>query len=493
MNDSIAAIVAAARDAQPAWEAAGLRARLRVIDGVRRAIGSDPDAWAETITAADGERTRAVSLATEVGPVADACRWLGRRAAGVLAPRRSGGLLAALVGGVSIGVRRKPHGVVLVVGASNYPLLLLAIPALQALAAGNAVLLKPPPGGEAAAERLHEALERAGLDAGLCAVLGNDAAAAQQAIAAGVDHIVATGSSTTGRAVAAAAAQRLTPCTLECSGSDAVVVLAGADTRRVIDCVAWGLLLNGGATCIAPRRLIVVDELYDDVTEGVIERLLDVPPVHVPAAVAEGVRRVVGAELDAGSTVYVPARFTRADLDRLCDERELGPIVLAPRSAPSAVSQADTFAPVLSLEVAADVDHAVELANDSPYALGASVFGRWRDARGVANRLRAGCVTVNDLIAPTADPRVPFGGAAESGYGVTRGAEGLLAMTRPQATVRRRGRWLPHLDAPRPTLDDLVAGMIQMKHARGFTARCGGLRRLIAAAKRQPNQTNNET
>ena len=126
----------------------------------------------------------------------------------------------------------------------------------------------------------------------------------------------------------------------------------------------------------------------------------------------------------------------------------------------------------------------IALANDSPFALGASVFGPATEACRVAQRLRAGCVTINDLIAPTADARVPFGGAGESGYGVTRGREGLLAMTRPHAIVRRHGAWLPHLDAPTDALDDLLAGMIQSQHAAGLAARWRGFLRLAGAARK---------
>jgi len=93
---------------------------------------------------------------------------------------------------------------------------------------------------------------------------------------------------------------------------------------------------------------------------------------------------------------------------------------------------------VASLVTVPDMDAAVRAANSCRFALGASVFGPPAVARSVGRRLRAGCVVVNDLIVPTADPRLPFGGAGASGFGATRGAEGLLEMTRAQAVVSRR-------------------------------------------------------
>ena len=469
--------VAAAREAQHAWSSRTVAERLVPIRAVRHAIARDPAEWAEAIQT-PYDRTRSESLAAECLPTADACRWLQRRAARVLRPRRSGGWLQ----GVSLRVERKALGVVLVIGAANYPLFLLAVPALQALAAGNAAVLKPPPGAGALAEKLHGALVDGGLDPRLAPVLDDTADAAQGAIAAGVDHVVATGSSATGRAVARAAADRLIPCTLECSGSDAVVVLPGANPGRVASCVAWGLTLNAGATCIGPRRLIAVAD--DRVADRVLGRLGPEHTWAVPEGVAETVRRVVGAELDAGARIESPEGFNRAALEAACDARRLPAVVLTSNHAREGVSEHDLFAPVLTLDVVHDEAEAVRLANDSPFALGASVFGPRRDAERVAARLRAGCVTVNDLIAPTAAADLPFGGTGQSGYGVTRGTEGLLAMTRPQAIATRRGVWLPHLQPPSPTLDELVAGLIQSQHADGLAARLRGVRRLMATSVR---------
>jgi acyl-CoA reductase-like NAD-dependent aldehyde dehydrogenase len=482
VNHPVEALVEAAQHAQPVWAATPLARRLGVVRKLRQAIGQSPRAWAGAIGPLSG-RSTADSLGAEVGPVADACRFVCRVAPHVLRPRTAReGLLGGMFSGVRTVVERKPLGVVLVIGASNYPLFLLAIPAVQALAAGNAVLLKPPVGGEACAALLRDTLIDADLDPSLCAVLESDPATAQRAIAAGVDHVIATGSSATGRAVARTAAERLTPCTLECSGSDAVIVLAGADAKRASECISWGMQLNAGATCIAPRRMIVDASLADTLLDRLTGRLAALPASAVGPGVAERVRQVMGEELDAGGALLSPMGFDRAALTEACEARRLPPLLLSPGLTPSAVSRADLFAPVLTFEVIDGEDEAVTLANDSPFALGASVFGPPRDARRVARRLRAGCVTVNDLIAPTADPRVPFGGAGESGYGVTRGAEGLLAMTRAQAIVRRVGRWLPHLDEPRPLLDDLLTGMIQMNHAPGVSAKLTGLRRLVAAA-----------
>ena len=124
------------------------------------------------------------------------------------------------------------------------------------------------------------------------------------------------------------------------------------------------------------------------------------------------------------------------------------------------------------------------MANSCPYALGASVFGDGGEAQSVAARLDVGVVTINDLIVPTADPRLPFGGRGESGFGVTRGAEGLLEMTRPKVISKRRGKWLPHLDAPTEADDDILSGLLDFSYSSGFRSRLRGLRKLISSARR---------
>lgn len=482
------AAIAAAREAQQAWAAQSSLRRIALLQAIRRSIGADPKDWAASCAAA--HRSESEALAAEVGPLADAVGWLAKHGERTLATRRvEGGWLDWFKpGAIDLRVERKPLGVVLVIGAGNYPLFLLAVPALQALAAGNAVLLKPPPGGEASAHLLRDALVRAGVDPRLCPVLDESAEAAESAIDAGVDHVVLTGSAETGRAVARRAAEKLTPCTLECSGSDAVIVLPGADIERVADCVAWGLVFNAGATCIGPRRLIYVGYSGESVFDPITERLSSSSAWPVSAATAERVRDAIGAELDSGAVIHHPAGWTHEDLAAACDAQRLPAFVFMPAHSPTTIGDADLFAPVLAIQIAKTVEQAISWANASPYALGASVFGPPAEAEAVARRLRAGCVTVNDVIAPTADPRVPFGGAGESGYGVTRGREGLLAMTRPQAIARRRGSWLPHLDPETPAMPELLARMIQTRHATGLAERWRAMRRFLSAANEHQKQ-----
>ncbi|HSG39392.1 MAG TPA: aldehyde dehydrogenase family protein, partial [Thermoanaerobaculia bacterium] len=386
-----------ARMAQAKWAARPLRERLRVIRALRHRI---PAAARDLARAAGADRPEAEVLSAEIVPLADACRFLEREAPRLLATRRLGADGRPVwLAGVEAEVRREPLGLVLVIAPSNYPLFLPGVQAAQALTAGNAVLWKPGRGGLAAARAFAGLAREAGLPAGLLMVLPEDPQAAREAIAAGMDKVLLTGSAATGREVLAELARHLTPATMELSGCDALFVLPGADLDRAARAVLFGLTLNGGDTCIAPRRIFVP---------------------HALAPALEKNLRLLGVDLPASGVSLVPVA---------------GP------------------------------EEALAAAATSPYALGASIFGPEEAAFAFAGRVRAGSVVVNDVIVPTADPRLPFGGRGESGFGVTRGAEGLLEMTVLKTVSVRRGKRLPHLDPPHRQDAELFHAYLTLAHA----------------------------
>jgi len=400
---------------QARWALIPLRERLSIVHELRHLIAENADALA-TAAAAVSDRPLAEKLASEVLPLADACRWLERNAARVLVPRRCGSRGRPFwMTGVSFEVQRQPFGNVLVIGPGNYPLFLAAVHTLHALIAGNAVLLKPAPGTRAVALAFARLAIEAGLDPALLTILPETVEAARDAIISGVDMVIFTGSSENGREVLALLAETNTPSIMELSGEDAVIVLADADLDLVTRALRFGRRLNDGKTCIAPRRLIV--------DESVAEILL--------------------TRLDA-------AGIPRLMIERVCGEKA-----------------------------------ALLCANDSDFALGASIFSRdLVKACSLAAQIKTGFVLINDLITPTADPRMPFGGVRASGFGITRGDEGLLEMTHPHVVAIRRGRLHPHLDQPAPDDAHLFTAYIRAAHGRSRLAAIPALlRALIVKSK----------
>ncbi len=441
---ALATVLARGRAAQAGWARVAVAERLAVVRRARLLMAREAEALAGTVA-----RAVADTLVAEVLPLLEAARWLEGHAAGLLAAQAAPGRRPLWLWGVRSRVERAPLGVVLVLAPGNYPLFLAGTQALQALVAGNAVAWKPAPGGEAAALAVADALRRAGLPEELLAVLGVQDGPA--AVAAGFDRVVLTGSAETGRRVMAAAAETLTPVTMELSGSDAVFVLPGADVSLVARCLAYGLRLNAGATCIAPRRVFVGADGAVALERALVALLPGVPDAAVPPGVAARLEALVLEAQAAGARVV-------GALPR--------PMVVSGARGAMRLLREDVFAPWLALVAVADMEAALAEEALCPFALGASVFGPAAAARVFAGRVRGGAVCINDLIVPTADPRVPFGGGGHSGFGRTRGAEGLLEMTAARAVMERAGRFRPHLAAPKPADAGRFLQMVRVLHWR---------------------------
>jgi acyl-CoA reductase-like NAD-dependent aldehyde dehydrogenase len=405
-REKIAVACARAREAQKFWAAESVASRLGVIRDLRHLFASSAEALARA-AAAVNDRPVAEKLVSEVLPLADACRWLEREADRVLRPRHGGIRGRPLwLTGASFDVQRQALGLVLVIGPANYPLFLPAVHALQALAAGNAVLIKPAPGTARVMEIILRLARVAGLDPTLLTVLPENVQAARDAIEEGVDKVIFTGSSENGREVLRTLAETNTPAVMELSGEDPVIVFADADLDLVERALQFGVRLNDGETCIAPRRLIVASPIADDLRH-----------------------RLGGLELSMG--IF----FGETDL--------------------------------------------LERLDCSEFALGASIFSRdLARARALAERIQTGFVAINDVIVPTADPRLPFGGVKASGFGSTRGEEGLLEMTHPHVVTVRRRKSRRHFDEHGPADARLFASYIQAAHGRG-SARLRAIRDLI--------------
>lgn len=463
---SIDVAFAEAREAQVQWAATPLRQRLKFIQRARHLIA---DRCAD-LAAAAGTST-AEALVAQVLPLIEGCRFLEKNALRILAPQTLGRTGRPLwLRGVESEIVREPLGVVVIIGPSNYPLFLPGVQLLQALVAGNAVLLKPGTGGDAAAAMLREIVGDAGIDERLVGILPSSEAAGREALELPVGKVFFTGSSRVGKEVLARLAARVIPAVVELSGCDAVIIRADADLRLAAKAIAFGLSLNDGATCIAPRRVLVPRRSVERFEAELVDQ------VQISSAQVKDplLADAILTSIAAGASWLISGLNASGRL-RL-------PCVLTHVRPGMPVAHLNVFVPTLSLIAVEDDDEAVAIANSCRFALGASVFSRDEAAaRVLAARLDAGVVTINDLIVPTADPRIPFGGRKQSGFGVTRGAEGLLEMTRTKAIQLRRGRTRPHLNLHRTSRSaDWVEAFIQSVHGRGIVNRfCAAARPLF--------------
>lgn len=461
---AVASAVRAARSAQSGWAAQSIQSRLKVLRRFRALLADRVGSVAALLCRPGGRPVEEV-LTAQVIPLLEGIRFLERRAPAILATRKLGRRGRPLwLSGAQAEVRREPLGVILVVGPSNYPLFLPSVQALQALAAGNAVLLKPGLGGAEVMQLFVSLLHHAGLDHRLAQVLPEDAAAAASAINVGVDKVILTGSAATGRAVSRQLADHLTPSVMELSGADPVIVRGDADLDLTVRALRFGSLLNNGATCIAPRRVFVHQSISTELEGRLAQAFAGDAAGRGALRLKPEWSRMIHESLSQGAHLV-----SGALLDR---DRCVPPLVLAGKVPALEQLHADGFLPVLALMTVADDHEALALARRSPYALGASIFGRdLNAAKRLAGQLEAGVVVINDMIVPTADPRLPFAGRGESGFGVTRGEEGLLELTAPKAVVSRRSRWLPHLEGARVGDGQLFETYILAAHALGWKVR----------------------
>ncbi len=465
-----------ARAAQQRWAAATVSERLGVIRHLRRLLADNPLPLARTVPLEQPgslHRTTADTLVAEVLPLAEACRWLLREAKPLLRDERLGSRSRpAWLRGVEAKVRREPLGVVLVVGPANYPLFLPGVQVLQALTAGNAVLWKPAPGAKTTADALRYLLLEAGLDPALLVVLDVAPGNVEQAIHAGVDKVVLTGHVDTGRAILRLCAEAVTPATVELSGCDAVFVLPGADLQRAAAALAFGLRLNGSATCMAPRRLFVSSAVADELLVLLREHLAALPPVPLSARVSQELAALLENARSYGAAVV---EHGAADSFRYALILNATPEMRA--------METDLPAPLLSVLRFSNLSAAIEAHAACPYALTASIFGPEGDASQLAQGISVGTVVINDLIVPTADPRLAFGGRGQSGFGLTRGREGLLGMTAQKTILLQRSRSLRPYAPTGEAHESFFAAFLKVVHGSNWRARMAGMRALARAAK----------
>ena len=431
------------------------------------------------------------TITAELFPLCGALRWIGKRGPSVLAEKRHGAVGRPVwLWGVQSRVRRVPLGKVLILAAWNYPLFLPGVQIAQALAAGNRVLLKPAPGCEAVTAAMVELFYAAGVPNHALQQIDSNPACAQAAIADGVDLVVLTGGAATGQSVMQSAAKTLTPTIMELSGCDSVIVHPSADLNRAAKAITFGIRLSSGATCIAPRRILVDDTTADELRDLIVFHLKSAtqnqdsvsPQTSSCMHVHPSARTVAADTIDAAIRAGAIDVMAGYDSDALRGQGNMLPMILDHVCTDFAITHTDLFAPVSSMIRLGNIDDSVAIINDSPYRLSASVFASDSVvdsvSESIAEKLDVGSIAINDLIIPTADPRVPFGGRGRSGFGVTRGEEGLLSMTAAQVIGHHHGDVLPHLRPRRSEDAQTLQSALKASYCNRWNKRLASIRRL---------------
>ncbi len=415
------------------WSATGIDERAALLPRLATVLEAGKERYARLMTAEMGKPIR--EARAEIEKCAWACRYYAEHGPAYLADD------IVQTEAHKAFVAFRPLGVVLAVMPWNFPFWQVLRFAIPSLLAGNAALLKHASNVPGSALALEEALREAGLPDGVFQTLLIPSGMVEGVIRHdAVRAVTLTGSNAAGRAIAATAGACLKKSVLELGGSDPFVVLEDADLDKAAEAGAASRLFNTGQACIAAKRFIVVDAVAKKFEDKLAERLL---------------ARKMGDPMD--ETVALGA-LARADLrDELHGQVErslkdgarniLGGVIpnepgaFYPATILNGVEKGmpafdeELFGPVASIIRAANEDQALKIANDTPYGLGAAVFtgDRKRGERIARDRFDAGVCFVNDFV--KSDPRLPFGGVKESGYGRELGIFGIREFTNIKTVV----------------------------------------------------------
>jgi acyl-CoA reductase-like NAD-dependent aldehyde dehydrogenase len=434
--DDVRAAVEGARKAQPAWAEASFAERAGYLRRAVRVLLAREDEFAAAIARETGKPEVEI-LATELVSACDALEFYAKRAKKLLADRT---VPLHLMKSKKLRLVYKPLGVVGIVTPWNFPFILSLNPTIQALAAGNAVVLKPSEATPFSGRLVEDLFRAAGLPDGLVTCVLGDGETGAALVDAGVDKISFTGSVRTGRKVAEACGRQLIPCTLELGGKDPMVVCADADLERASNGAVYGAFSNAGQVCVSTERVYVVEEIADEFIRRVVEKTgrlrqgtggeADVGPMiwppqletverHVEDARARGAQVLTGGRRNPAYSglFYEPTVLTGVDHDML-------------------VMKEESFGPLLPIMRVRDEAEALRLANDSGYGLNANIWTRdKRKGVELARSIESGCAVVNDCMITYGIPESPFGGVKASGIGRVNGEIGLRGYCHVQSIV----------------------------------------------------------
>jgi len=414
------------REASGEWAAKTVKERARILGLLQKRVIDSVDELTEVINR-DSGKSRQEAIAEVIMMInrlsvyrRKAGRWLRRRR-----------VPAGLYPFRKYYTEQHPFGVVAVIGPWNYPLELALSPVISALLAGNTVVLKPSEVTAATGLEVEILISSVPELAPYVRVVHGGAEAGAAIVAAEPDLVFLTGSRETGRKVALATANSLTPYLCELGGKDAMIVLEDADVDAAARWGVWGAFYTAGQNCVGIERVYVVEAVYEQFLAAVdrevgkltcgyssaTANLFDVGPL-----VFDQQAEIAMAHLDDALAKGAVVRHG-GTLDGLL----MAPTVLTNVSHDMVIMTKESFAPFMPIMKVSDEKEAIEHTNDSLYDLSASIWSAdIKHAERLAHQLEVGSVCINDALAQYGVAELPFGGYRESGQARTHGRQDVL-------------------------------------------------------------------
>ena len=474
--DEVQAVVNDVARIQPAWAELSLKDRARYMRRAADALLDDIDEIAELLVQEQG-KPRAEAYTMELLPTVNALHWCAKAGPKILADekvRMSQAFLASKKGRFSY----EPIGVVGVIAPWNYPWSIPFGEVAIALMAGNGVVLKPASLTPLLGEAIRRVFEKGGLPEGLIRVVHGGGAVGDALARSSVGKVFFTGSVEVGRKVGEVCAQRLKGSVLELGGKDPMIVCADADLPNAISGAVWGGFANAGQTCSGIERVYVVEEVADRFVEGVAresERLRLGDPLQWETEVGpmtsagqyEIVVNLIEDAVASGATKLCGGPTEVAGLSG----KFVAPTVLTGVTHEMRIMKEEVFGPVLPIVVVKSEQEAIELANDSEFGLGASVWTKDRQkGERIARRIESGMVWVNDHSFSHGACQCAWGGVKDSGVGRSHSKFGFyecvnVKMNAWEPGLTRDFWWHPY----DRTLGEAVQASAKLLYGKGAT------------------------
>ncbi|HSM83807.1 MAG TPA: aldehyde dehydrogenase [Nodosilinea sp.] len=368
----------------------------------------------------------------EVGAISE-LDYIIKHLPGWVKPRRASLPLSQLPG--SAWVQPEPLGVALIIGPWNYPFQLMMSPLMGAIAAGNCALLKPSELAPATSKMLARLIDTT-FDPAHVALVEGGVETAQALLAEPFDHIFFTGGERVGKLVMQAAAQHLTPVTLELGGKSPCLVDADVNLEVAARRIVWGKFLNAGQTCVAPDYLLVDERIKDDLVAALTQRIHECYGDQ-PAASPDLSRVVNERQFDrlvgllGRGNILVGGDHSRRD-------RYIAPTLIDGVGWEDPIMQEEIFGPILPILTYKDLGGAIAAINQRPKPLALYLFSRDRQVQAqVLERTTAGSVCINDVILQIAIWDMPFGGVGSSGIGGYHGLHSFNTFSNLKSVLKK--------------------------------------------------------
>ncbi|HMJ71768.1 MAG TPA: aldehyde dehydrogenase family protein [Solirubrobacterales bacterium] len=474
--DEVQAVVDDVARIQPAWAELSLETRGAYLKRAADALLDDIDELAELLVNEQG-KPRAEAYTMELLPTVDALHWCAKAGPKILADEKVR-MSQAFLASKKSRFTYEPIGVVGVIAPWNYPWSIPFGEVAIALMAGNGVVLKPASLTPLLGEAIRRVFEKGGLPEGLVRVVHGGGAVGDALAKSSAGKIFFTGSVDVGRVVGEVCAKQLKGSVLELGGKDPMIVCADADLGNAISGAVWGGFANAGQTCSGIERVYVMREVADRFVEGVareaqklrlgnpIEWETEIGPMTsdgqyeivvdlIEDAVASGATKLCGGPTEVAGL----------------SDKYIAPTVLTGVTHEMRIMKEEVFGPVLPIVVVDSEQEAIDLANDSEFGLGASVWtkDRQKGAR-IARRIESGMVWVNDHSFSHGACQCAWGGVKDSGVGRSHSKFGFyecvnVKMNAWEPGLTRDFWWHPYDQ----TLGEAVRASAKLLYGKGET------------------------